>query len=148
MINISSFVFYFFGGGFLEYIKFFINAAGVLYWHATGFSYVLIIAIFVGLGKLVAGTHLFDSSFTLFLARFVIGIGVVLGTIAGWFFILPLALYGFMTLPITLPITIWKTFDQCYGSSDIPSWLLCALAYAPASNLHIIAKYVILPLTW
>jgi hypothetical protein len=46
------------------------------------------------------------------------------------------------------PITIWKTFDQCYGSSDIPSWLLCALAYAPASNLHIIAKYVILPLTW
>ena len=117
MINISSYVSYYFSGGFLDYNKYFINAAGVLYWHATGFSYVLIITIFVILGRFVALTNYFylPYDFRLFVARFVIGIGVLLGTIAGWFFILPLTLYGFITLPITLPITIWKTFDQCYG---------------------------------
>ena len=101
----------------MDYIKFFINAAGVLYWHATGFSPVLIITISVILGNIVyIGNYLnFPNDLSLFLARIVIGTGVVLGTIAGWFFILPLTLYGFITLPITLPITIWKTFDQCYG---------------------------------
>ena len=101
----------------MEYIKFFINAAGVLYWHATGFSYVLIITISVILGNITANAYYLylPYDFRLFLARIVIGTGVVLGTIAGWFFILPLTLYGFITLPITLPITIWKTFDQCYG---------------------------------
>jgi hypothetical protein len=45
------------------------------------------------------------------------GIGILLGTVVGAFFILPVSLLGFFTLPITLPITIWKTIDECsaYG---------------------------------
>ena len=51
--------------------------------------------------------------FSFYLSRIVIAMGILQGSIVGALWIIPVSLYGFFTLPITLPITIWKTIDEC-----------------------------------
>ena len=40
----------------------------------------------------------------------------MLGTMIGAFAILPVTFVGSFSLPITIPITIWKTIDECGGA--------------------------------
>ena len=66
------------------------------------------------------------------------GTGFLLGTVVGAFFILPVSLIGFLTLPINLPITLWKLSEQCQDLKE-SQWWQCAITRAPYLDLYFIS---------
>jgi len=60
---------------------------------------------------------------------------VTLGLITGFFGILPTMILGFITFPITLPIVLWKQFDQCGNAGS--SFFACAYSYLPWADQYI-----------
>ena len=121
---------------------------GVLYHYATGFTSVLIYAIFLYLGgqfnkdAFDINNPNFSSAWDSIIAMG--GTGFLLGTVVGAFFILPVSLIGFLTLPINLPITLWKLSEQCQDLKE-SQWWQCAITRAPYLDLYFISGLQLLP---
>ena len=88
------------------------------YFHyATGYSSVIIYTIIRTLA--LYGTHIKDRDYYKpgledVYAQWA-GYAIIIGMVLGVFTIIPTTILGFITLPLTTPIVIWKVLGACGG---------------------------------
>ena len=110
---------------------------------ATGQTAVLFYALFkmwgVSFNSAAMSTSSSSSSFTAGRNSYVsfVGTGIWLSFMVGWIAIIPFTILGIITLPLTAPIVLWKTIDQCSYTNG--NWWTCTFTILPWADLNSVA---------